>query len=144
MDTYNPGFFGKFMASLWAAGMPADRAMQLISTHDIGIFAAKALSRPEEWTGRAVALAGDELSFLELQSVFNQTVGHDLPQTYGVLAQPVLWWMEDARTSFEWFRAIGYGADIASLRREEPALQTFEQWLRDSSLWTAAGKGNPG
>ncbi|KAL4728248.1 hypothetical protein ACLX1H_004990 [Fusarium chlamydosporum] len=63
MDSYNPGFFGKMMASLWAEGMPKDRKMQLISTHDIGIFAAKALLDPEGWAGKSVALAGDDLSF---------------------------------------------------------------------------------
>lgn len=135
MDTYNPGFFGKLMASLWAAGMPADRRMQLISTHDIGIFAAKALMVPEKWAGKAVALAGDSLSISELRDVFRRTVGMDLPQTYGVLAQPVLWWVKDARMSFEWFRRAGYAADIAGLRREEPGLQSFQMWLRESSQW---------
>ncbi|KAH8172314.1 nmrA-like family protein [Sarocladium implicatum] len=44
INTYNPGFlFGKLMASLWLAGMPSARRIQMISTHDIGVFAAKAL-----------------------------------------------------------------------------------------------------
>ncbi|KAF5552221.1 hypothetical protein FNAPI_7136 [Fusarium napiforme] len=46
MDSYNPGFFGQMMASLWAEGMRKDRKMQLISTHDIGMLAAKALLNP--------------------------------------------------------------------------------------------------
>lgn len=135
MDTYNPGFFGKLMASLWAAGAPADRRMQLVSTRDIGIFAARALSNPEGWAGKAVGLAGDEISLSELQEVFRRTVGKDLPRTYGVLAHPVLWWVKDASKSFEWFRTVGYAADIASLRKQEPGLQTFEKWLRESSQW---------
>lgn len=135
MDTYNPGFFGKFMAALWAAGMPADRRMQLISTHDIGVFGAKALLDPEQWAGKAVALAGDDISFQELQNVFRQTVGEELPQTYGILAYGALWSIKDARTSFEWFRTAGYGADITSLKQQEPGLQTFEKWLRESSHW---------
>ncbi|KAM0281003.1 hypothetical protein ACHAQH_003732 [Verticillium albo-atrum] len=49
MDTYNPGFFGAFMATLWRAGMPAGRRMQLVSTRDIGVFAARALMEPEAW-----------------------------------------------------------------------------------------------
>lgn len=135
MDNYNPGFFGKFMASLWAAGMSADRRMQLISTHDIGVVAAKALVNPAKWAGKATALAGDELSLQEMQDIFHQTTGEKLPQTYSILAHPVLWWMEEARQSFEWFRTVGYGANIKSLRQETPELQTFEQWLRQSSQW---------
>lgn len=139
MDTYNPGFFGKFMAALWAAGMPTDRKMQLISTHDIGVFGAKALLDPEHWAGKAVALAGDDISFQELRDVFRKTVGEELPQTYGILAHGVLWSIKDARASFEWFRTAGYGADIASLKAQEPELQTFEKWLRESSQWKIGG-----
>ena len=135
MDTYNPGFFGKFMASLWAMAMPADRRMQLISTHDIGIFAAKALLNPDEWSGKAVALAGDNLSFGELQQAFHRATGQELPQTYGVLTLPVLWWVKDASMSFEWFNSAGWAADINELRKQEPGLQTFEKWLKQSSKW---------
>lgn len=136
MDTYNPGFFGKLMTSLWAAGMPSAQRIQMISTHDIGVFAAKALQNPDRWAGRALALAGDDLSFLEFREVFRRVVRREPPQTLGVLARPVLWWVEDAKRSFEWFRTVGYGANIEVLRLEEPTLQTFEQWLRADSQWS--------
>lgn len=139
MDNYGPGFFGKLMATLWQQGMPTDRRMQLVSTHDIGVFAAKALADPDGWDGRAVGLAGDELSFAELKEVFERTTGQTLPTTFGLLAGPVLWWVEEARTSFEWFSKVGYAADITSLRSQEPRLQTFEMWLRETSAWSSAG-----
>ncbi|EWG54424.1 hypothetical protein FVEG_12642 [Fusarium verticillioides 7600] len=135
MDSYNPGFFGQMMASLWAEGMPKDRKMQLISTHDIGVFAAKALLNPVAWTGKAIALAGDELSFLELQEVFREVLGEELPQTYKVVAYPVLWMVKDASKSFEWFRDAGWKADIQSLKAQEPDLQDFASWLKESSKW---------
>ncbi|KAG5755819.1 hypothetical protein H9Q70_001607 [Fusarium xylarioides] len=135
MDSYNPGFFGQMMASLWAEGMPRDRKMQLISTHDIGVFAAKALLNPDAWAGKALALAGDELSFSELQEVFRDVVGEELPQTYKVVAYPVLWMVKDASKSFEWFRDAGWKADIQTLRVQEPGLQDFASWLRESSKW---------
>ncbi|KAH7222545.1 uncharacterized protein BKA55DRAFT_584675 [Fusarium redolens] len=135
MDSYNPGFFGQMMASLWAKGMPRDRKMQLVSTHDIGVFAAKALLNPEAWAGKALALAGDELSFSELQEIFREVVGEELPQTYKVVAYPVLWMVKDASKSFEWFRDAGWKADITALREQEPGLQSFAAWLRESSKW---------
>ncbi|KAF7564036.1 hypothetical protein G7046_g26 [Stylonectria norvegica] len=135
MDNYRPDFFGKLMATLWEAGMPPDRKMQLVSTHDIGVFAAKALSNPEKWAGRAVGLAGDNLCYGELRETFKRTVGQDLPTTYSLLVRPVMWWVEEARKSFEWFSTIGYEADIEALRQQEPGLQTFETWLRNSSQW---------
>ncbi|KAF5255661.1 hypothetical protein FOXYS1_13913 [Fusarium oxysporum] len=135
MDSYNPGFFGQMMASLWAEGMPRDRKMQLISTHDIGVFAAKALLNPDAWAGKATALAGDELSFSGLQEIFREVVGEELPQTYKVVAYPVLWMVKDASKSFEWFRNAGWKADIETLRAQEPGLQSFASWLKESSKW---------
>ncbi|EXL63252.1 hypothetical protein FOCG_01611 [Fusarium oxysporum f. sp. radicis-lycopersici 26381] len=135
MDSYSPGFFGQMMASLWAEGMPRDRKMQLISTHDIGVFAAKALLNPDAWVGKATALAGDELSFSELQEIFREVVGEELPQTYKVVAYPVLWMVKDASKSFEWFRNAGWKADIETLRAQEPGLQSFASWLKESSKW---------
>lgn len=135
MDNYNPGFFGKMMSSLWAAGMPTDRRIQMISTRDIGIFGAKALADPETWAGRALALAGDDVSFDEFRDIFNRVTGEEPPQMYGPVARAILWWVEDARKSFEWFRTAGYAADIASLRKQVPELQTLEQWLQESSRW---------
>ncbi|CAG7564462.1 unnamed protein product [Fusarium equiseti] len=135
MDSYNPGFFGKMMASLWAEGMPRNRKMQLISTHDIGGFAAKALVDPEGWAGKAIALAGDDLSFLELERIFKEVVGEELPQTYRAVSWPILWTVKDASKSFEWFKTKGWKADIDGLRRKEPGLQDFKTWLRESSKW---------
>ncbi|KAJ4121611.1 hypothetical protein NW760_005330 [Fusarium oxysporum] len=135
MDSYNPGFFGQMMASLWAEGMPRDRKMQLISTHDIGVFAAKALLNPDAWVGKATALAGDELGFSELQEIFREVVGEELPQTYKVVAYPVLWMVKDASKSFGWFRNAGWKADIETLRAQEPGLQSFASWLKESSKW---------
>ena len=39
---------------------------------------------------------------------------------------------EDLGLMFEWFDRVGYGADIAGLRREYPEVgwQTFEAWAR--------------
>lgn len=135
MDSYNPGFFGQMMASLWAEGMPRDRMMQLISTHDIGVFAAKALLNPDVWAGKALALAGDELSFSEIQEIFREVVGEELPQTYKIVAYPILWMVQDASKSFAWFRDAGWKAGIDSLRAQEPGLQNFACWLRESSKW---------
>ncbi|KIW50729.1 hypothetical protein PV05_09517 [Exophiala xenobiotica] len=135
MDNYNPGFFGSMMASLWKAGLPPQRTMQLVSTHDIGVVAAKALLYPEQLANRAVGLAGDELTFGEACDVFKRVLGREMPQTWSFIAKGVIWWIEEARTSFEWFDRVGMQVDIQSLRHEAPEVQTFERWLRESSGW---------
>ena len=135
MDNYNPGTLGPLMASLWAQGMPAGQKMQLVSTHDIGVFAARALLDPERWDGKAIGLAGCEMSFEDVKRVFHEVVGKELPMTWTVVAKGVLWWVAEAKTSFAWFREHGYGADIEALRKLEPGMQDFRAWLKESSRW---------
>jgi uncharacterized protein YbjT (DUF2867 family) len=135
MDNYNPGSFGSLMASLWANGMPADQKMQLVSAHDIGVFAARALLDPQEWNGKAIGLAGCEMSFADVRTAFQEVVNKELPMTWVVVAKGVLWWVPEAKTSFEWFRECGYRVDIEGLRKLEPGLQDFKAWLKESSRW---------
>lgn len=108
MDNYNPGSFGSLMASLLANGMPADKKMQLVSAHDIGVFAARALLDPQGWNGKAVRLAGCKMSFEDVRTAFRVVVKKELPTTWAVVAHGVLWWVSEAKTSFKWFRGCGY------------------------------------
>jgi len=100
------------------------------------VFAARALLDPEEWHGKAVGLASCEMSFEEVRVAFREVVKKELPMTWAVVAKSVLWWVPDAKTSFEWFRESGYGADIEALRKMEPGMQDFRAWLRESSRWS--------
>lgn len=112
MDAYNPGFFGKLLASLSAVGnaggLPVDCRTQLISMHDIRIFAATALTDPDKWADHGVALDSDNISFGEPEDVFRRTIGEDLLQTYDIPAHPVLWLVKDTSKSLEWLRTVGY------------------------------------
>lgn len=139
MDNYAPGFFGTMMAGLWAT-MPAHRRMQLVSVHDIGKVAAGALVDPARWAGRAVGLAGDELTFGEASAIFKRTVGYEMPQTWGLVSRGVRWAVNDAGKSMEWFEDVGFGVDIEALRNEGLDVQNFEDWLRTSSQWPIENK----
>ncbi|RYP47995.1 hypothetical protein DL768_006042 [Monosporascus sp. mg162] len=139
MDNYAPGAFGKMMAGLWAT-MPPDRAMQLVSVRDIGRFAARVLLDPGAWAGRAVGLAGDELTFAEAEDIFRQIVGRDMPRLWTPLCRGLRWLVDDAGKSMNCFERVGFGVDIEALRREDEQVQDFESWLRTSSGWVAGSK----
>jgi uncharacterized protein YbjT (DUF2867 family) len=131
MDNLTPDFMGKGFASMWAG--IGEKPLQLISCRDIGIFAARAFANPEAYKGRAVALAGDELNLTQAKKVFKDTEGYDMPETYGFVGSGIKMASKEMGTMFSWFKTDGYGADIAELRKEEPKLQTFSQWLRENS-----------
>ncbi|KAF6824502.1 NmrA-like family protein [Colletotrichum musicola] len=142
MDQYvsDAGAMGAVMGGLWAT-MPRGRKLQLVSARDIGLFAARTLMNPERWAGKAVGIAGDEISFEEAEETFRTVVGRAMPQTWAVVGRGVRWAFEDAGRSMEWFEEEGYKADIKGLRDVEPRLQTWEMWLRESSGWVK-GDGN--
>lgn len=137
MDNFEPGMGGKVFASMWA-GL-GDRPLQLISIRDIGFFAVKAFADPEKYNEKAISLAGDALTVQEAKEVFRNTMGYDMPVTYRLVGSAAEMVMTEIGKMFQWFKKEGYGADIAGLRREEPRLQDFGTWLRESSGFAKAG-----
>ncbi|KAK1982503.1 NmrA-like family protein [Colletotrichum cereale] len=134
LDNANPGMFGKVFAAMWST-LPADLSLQLVSVRDIGLFAAKAVGNPEKWDRRAVSLAGENITYAKARETFKRVVGSDMPQTYTFIGQGMLWAIGDMGKMFEYFKAKGYGADIQALKKEEPRMQNFEAWLKESSGW---------
>ncbi|TEA20460.1 NmrA-like family domain-containing protein [Colletotrichum sidae] len=140
LDNTNPGTFGKVFAAMWST-LPADRPLQLVSVRDIGLFAARAISEPERWDRRAVTLAGEDITYAGARDVFKRVVGSEMPQTYAFLGQGMMWAIADVGKMFDFFKREGYGGDIEALKKEEPRLQDFETWLKESSGWKSEKSG---
>ena len=130
MDNLNPSFYGKAFASMW--GGVGDKPLQLVSTRDIGVFAARAFTDPT-YKNRAIGLAGDELNLSQGKRVFKETMGSDLPETYGFLGAGIKYMVKEVGTMFDWFKDEGYGVNIPELKKEEPKLQNLSEWLKESS-----------
>ncbi|KAI0530239.1 hypothetical protein GGR58DRAFT_494081 [Xylaria digitata] len=140
MDNLNPtSGFGPVMAAIWRT-MPSDTKLQLISVRDIGIFGAKALLNPEKYAGRAIGLAGDEVTLSDVRSIYRKVAGTQLPQAWTIVGYGARWMVKEMGRMFSFFEKEGYGVDIQKLRAEEPRLQDFETWLKESSTFEC-GKG---
>lgn len=135
MDNMNPGFFCSVFTAMWDSALSPTTKLQLISVRDIGVFASKALREPERWASKAVSLAGDEMTLAEAKEHFKSVTGKELPQGWGFVAKGMLWAIGEVGAMFKFFEEEGYGADIAALSGEEPTLQDFETWLKESSKW---------
>jgi uncharacterized protein YbjT (DUF2867 family) len=102
---------------------------QWIAARDIGFFAGEAFDQPDEWIGRTVEIAGDELSLAELVAVMSEVFGRP------VAHQQVSWEDFEATAGAEiaamnrWFADVGYAVNIESLRSRYPQLQTVRQYL---------------
>ena len=109
-----------------------NKPYQTIATDDIGAFVALAFERPSEFIGKALEIAGSELTNVEAAKVFSQVLGK--PVKFQRIPLPVVRLLlgKEFHAMFRWFNEAGYQADIPGLRRAYPEihLHTLEEWLR--------------
>jgi len=117
--------------------------LQLVAVDDIGAFAALAFAQPEQWIGRAIELAGDELTMPQVAVCFGRVIGRPVQYVQVPMAEFRRVGSEDMVTMFTWLNQVGYGADLPTLRAIYPALTTLEQWLRRTG-WQGAAAATAG
>ena len=109
-----------------------NKPYQTIATDDIGAFVALAFERPSEFIGKALEIAGSELTNVEAAKVFSQVLGK--PVKFQRIPLPLVRLLlgKEFHAMFRWFNDAGYQADIPGLRRAYPEihLHTLEEWLR--------------
>jgi uncharacterized protein YbjT (DUF2867 family) len=110
--------------------------LQMIAVDDIGIFVTMAFERPGHWQGRAVDLAGDEMSMTDLAQAFSRTIGRDVQYVQIPWDQFEQQAGHDLTVMAKWFEDVGYNVDIPALRQEHPNLMNFDRWLNTN--WKAA------
>jgi uncharacterized protein YbjT (DUF2867 family) len=133
-ENLTPDFFGKvFGSSMQVLG----KKLQMIATSDVGWFAAQAFLKAdlEEYRNKSMGLAGDELDFAEMQSIFEKKTGEPLPVTYPFVAKFIQFLSHDFGSMFKWFGKEGFGVDVASVRRKNPDMRDFGAWLETESAW---------
>jgi uncharacterized protein YbjT (DUF2867 family) len=119
-----------------ASPLRPETRLQMIAVDDIGAFVALAFEHPGKWQGRAIDIAGDELSMAELASAFSRVSGKEVRYQQ-------LGWDEfqkkagpEITTMYKWFQEVGYDVDIAAVRQEYAQLTSFEKWLQAN--WRSA------
>ncbi|PWY94345.1 NAD(P)-binding protein, partial [Aspergillus sclerotioniger CBS 115572] len=132
IDNLVPGFLGKVFVTAWEMALKG-KSLQVIAVSDIGHFAADAFLNPEAYKGKAVSLAGDELTFDQMVQVFQQKTGQRLPTTFQFVCSLLLATMKDMGSMYQWFHDEGFGVDIGELRRQYPGLKDVGAWLEQES-----------
>jgi hypothetical protein len=139
MENLTPDFMGKGFTTMWSVAVK-EKPLQLIATSDIGHLAGKAFISPDEYAGKSISLAGDDLTLEEAKKVFQSKVGYELPMTFGFLASGMLWAIGEVGIMFRWFYTDGYGADIKALKKQHPELLDFGEWLVKESKFDTVEK----
>ena len=120
--------------------LPSSRPLQQIALSDIATFTGVVLENREEFEGRRVDIASDELAGEEVAQVLTRVTGREIHYVELPLEQVRQAMGEDGARMFEWFDQVGYSADIATLRQEHPEVgwHTFEEWAKEQE-WSALG-----
>jgi hypothetical protein len=99
----------------------------MIAVEDIGKWVGFAFSDPEKYLGNAIEIAGDELTYEEIQSAWKKLKGKS--QFCLRLPSFLISMMGEAGTMFLWFGTHGYKANINACKEQYGGMLTFEQWL---------------
>ena len=135
MEDLTPNFMGKVFATFLKVGIKPSKPLALVATSDIGFFAGQAFLQPEspEYKNKAISLAGDELTFGQVNQIFKERLGYEIPTTFEFLARFIKWMVSEMGLMFTWFDEEGFAVDIPKLKRMNPGLKDFGTWLEMES-----------
>jgi uncharacterized protein YbjT (DUF2867 family) len=130
------GMRGTIEQGTLALPLGPDTRLQMIAVDDIGAFGSMAFEQPGHWQGRAVELAGDELSMTELAESFGRLSGREVRYVQVPWDEFEKKAGREMTVMYRWFENVGYHVNIAALRQEYSKLSNFERWLQ--STWKPA------
>ena len=134
MENCGSDLHGQGFSTMWNC---MGRALQFISTIDVGIFGARALLEADspDFRNKAISLAGDELTFAEAAKMFKGIRGRSMPKSPAVIGTLVKWTQPEVKSMFLWFDNVGFKADIVECKRIHPGLLDFASWLKQTDRY---------
>lgn len=98
-------------------GLATDTKLQVIALRDIGAYAKLAFEKHDELNGRAIDIAGDELTPGEMAESLSSMAGRDISH-FQVPIDQIRAFSEDFALMLEWFEEHGYSTDISGNEAE--------------------------
>jgi uncharacterized protein YbjT (DUF2867 family) len=107
--------------------------LQMIAVQDIGKYGLMAFEKDAEMKGRAVDIAGDELTMPETARMLSDETGREIVHVQPPIEE-VRKGSMDYAIMLEWFDAVGYNVDIHDNAREFGIPPTrFADWAKTVS-----------
>ncbi len=113
---------------------------QVIAVEDIGKFAAFVIERREQFLGKSIDIAGDELSGEETAAILSRALNRQIEckeQPPEAIAQMG----PDFAKMIKWTSEVGYHVNIGQLRKDYPEIGwvSFEDWVKKQD-WSVLDK----
>ena len=139
-----PVFFMENLAGPWflpgiqegklAVAIEPTTKLQMIAVADIGKYGAWAFLEHESLNGRAIDIAGDELTMPEAAKILARATKHPV-EFVQLPIEVVRAGSADFAAMLEWFVDVGYDAHIPSRSEESGIAPTsFEEWASSAAL----------
>lgn len=107
-----------------------DRQLHFIAIRDIGRLVSEAFDHPDEWSGKALNVAGDSMTVQEYVDTFSRVMDRPVSYTRMPLEEYLASMPKPLHPLFRWYDEAGYSADVEGLRKRYPEMLTLEQYLR--------------
>ena len=126
-------FFGENLDALkngsYPTPLPSDLPLQQVAVADIGAFGALVVDRKDDFVGRRVEIASDELTSAGSAAVLSQLLDRPV-EHLEVTIEQIRAFSEDFAIMYEWFIKTGYSVDIDGLRASYPDVgwHRFTAW----------------
>ncbi|OBT70342.1 hypothetical protein VE03_00326 [Pseudogymnoascus sp. 23342-1-I1] len=121
---------GKGFARMWE--QMGSKKLQMVSTKDIGWFAAQSFLQPDKYKNAALTLVGDELTQPEANVIYKKVIGQSMAMTACPVASAVKFVLKGSvGDMFKWFEDEGYGGNVQECRNANPNMQDFSAWLNE-------------
>lgn len=129
MDNFlAPDFLKRIRKGKLPFPLRADRPLQFIAVEDIGAFAALAFEHPDEWIGKILEIAGDELTMPQAAEILARAMSLPVKHQALPLWLARLFMGKEMTDMFRWFNKAGFEADLPQLRALHPDLMTLQEW----------------
>ncbi len=105
--------------------------LQQLSEEDYGEMVAEVFERPADFLNREKEVASVDMTMTEIAAAFSRVLGTNVKYQqipFEAFEQQA---GEEMTIMYRWFENVGYGADLAELKRDFPAPTNLESYLRD-------------
>lgn len=138
MDNYlSPWMLPGLQQGKLEMALPITRELQHIAVSDIAEFAVLVMERRQEFLGRSIDIASDELTEAEVVDTLSRELGFNI-QYKEIPINALASQNPDWAKMFDWFNRIGYNVDIGALPKRYPEIgwHKFGDWVKLQN-WSA-------
>ena len=112
--------------------LPATK-LQMIAVPDIGKYGLLGFEQHAELNGKALDIAGDELTMPETAKIISQAIGKEITFAPTPIEE-VRNYSADFAAMLDWFNKVGYNADIKGNEKTYGIKATsFSEWAKKQS-----------